>query len=70
VRDARREGEIAALLAFASVALTLGRVAGLGEHGTAAGGTGMQARMECQLMNAVIRIETSSPGSSTPSLAT
>jgi hypothetical protein len=25
---------------------------------------------ECQLMNAVIRIETSSPGSSTPSLAT
>ncbi len=27
-------------------------------------------RLECQVMNAVIRIETSSPGSSTPSLAT
>jgi hypothetical protein len=28
------------------------------------------ARLACQVMNAVIRIETSSPGSSTPSLAT
>ena len=28
------------------------------------------ARLGCQVMNAVIRIETSSPGSSTPSLAT
>jgi hypothetical protein len=27
-------------------------------------------RLECQVMNAVIRIETSSPGNSTPSLAT
>ena len=27
-------------------------------------------RLECQAMKAVIRIETSSPGSSTPSLAT
>jgi RNA-directed DNA polymerase len=30
----------------------------------------MRPRLECQVMNAVIRIETSSPGRSTPSLAT
>jgi hypothetical protein len=31
---------------------------------------GGSPRLECQVMKAVIRIETSSPGSSTPSLAT
>ena len=46
----------------------IGRVSRTGHAVTAQGL--ISPRLECQVMKAVIRIETSSPGSSTPSLAT
>ena len=49
-------------------------VCGLGSEGLGAGGVeppiGLDLAWRVQVVNAVIRIETSSPGRSTPSLAT